>query len=143
MPEESKRVVLLIFLFAVFIFLAIIIFVFSFSLERGSSNYSETTSKAAIECVGYSFRIVGGSINYTEGELSFIVEPAGGGSLNRLVVKSGENEIETKNIDFSASYRQNVKVVIDVSEGFELFPKRCGDNVKVCSIASGMCETKS
>ena len=142
MPEQSRRVALLIFLFAIFIFLAVFIFIFSYGVTKGGQNYTETTSKKAIECVGYSFRVVGDSITYNNSELSFVVEPSGGGSLNKLVIKSDGKEVETKNIDFSASYKQNVKVNISVSDIFELSPNGCDENIKVCSIPANSCEAK-
>jgi len=140
MPEESKRTALLFFLFAIFILLGAIIFIYSYNIAKGSANYSETTSKASIECVGYSFRVVGDSISYNNSELSFVVEPSGGGNLNKLVVNADGIRAETKNIDFSASFRQSIKVNIQVSDAFELSPKGCAENIKKCSISAKQCE---
>ncbi|MEM4337122.1 MAG: hypothetical protein QXG86_03905 [Candidatus Woesearchaeota archaeon] len=141
MPEESKRISLVIFLISIFVFLAIIIFVFSFSLTRGGANYTATTTKTAMECIGYGFRIIGGSIDYKEDELTFIIEPAGGGKINKLIVKSENQEKETKNIDFSSSFKQQVKINIRANEYFEIYPVGCPENIKRCSISRNICES--
>ena len=140
MPEESKRTVFYIFLFVIFVFLAVFIFVFIYNTYTEAANYTTSETKSSIECVGYSFRIVGGSIHYSNGTLNFLLQPAGGGKLNQIIVRAGEEEAE-KNADFSTSYRQNITAKIEVpGDAFELFPKGCEDNQKNCSISANNCE---
>ena len=116
------------------------IFIYSFGLFRGGTNYSSVTSTSSIECVGYSFRIVGGTLEYVNGSLKFEVEPSGGGEINKLIIRSGIEETETRNIDFSASYKQTVKANVPVTETFEVYPKGCEENIKQCNITSMTCE---
>jgi len=140
MPAESKRTAFYIFLFLIFFFLAIFIFVFIYNTYTETTNYTTTTTKSSVECVGYTFRVIGGTIHYSEGVLNFIVEPAGGGKINTMIVSSGGSSAETKNIDFAARYMQNVTVAINASDSFELSPKGCEGNQKNCSISANNCE---
>ncbi len=142
MPEESKRTAFYIFLFLIFFFLAIFIFVFIYNTYTGTANYTTTTTQRSVECIGYAFRIIGGSMHYSNGLLNFIIEPVGGGKINTMIVSSGGSSSETKNVDFAYSYDQNVTVAINISDSFEIYPKGCSDNAKECSISSQSCTSK-
>jgi len=140
MPEESKRISLFIFLFAIFIVLAVIIFVFMYNAYKGATNYSSTTTKTSVECAGYSFRIVGGTILYENGILSFEFDPSLGGARekNPLIIVIGKEEIETKPVDFT--FKQRIKIETAPLEEFQIYPKGCKDIIRNCSLAKNRCE---
>jgi hypothetical protein len=138
MAGESKRVALLVFLFFIFIFLAVIIFVFMYGTYLKSSNYSEAETKSSVECIGYSFRIIDGTISYENGTLSFVFEPLGGaGGKNPLIISSENKEVETQPVDFS--FKQKIRMEMPPLDSFNVSPKGCGDIIKKCDVAKNRC----
>ena len=140
MAEQSKNTALLVFLIILFIFLAVIIFVFIFSTYRNTSAYTTETTKSSVECASYSFRIVGGSLEYSNNTLSFLFDPSLGGARERnslVLVMNGE-EIETP--EFQFTFRQKIKVDTEYSETFQIYPKGCKDIIRTCNLTRNKCQ---
>ncbi len=140
MAEQSKNTALFVFLVILFIFLAVIIFVFIFSTYQSTSNYTIEATKSSVECASYSFRIVGGSLEYNNNTLSFLFDPSLGGARERnsLVLIINGEEIETPELQFT--FRQKIRIETEYPETFQIFPKGCKDIIRTCNLTRNKCE---
>lgn len=140
MAERSKSVALFIFLLFLFIFLAVMIFIFMYNSYTSTANYSTETTKTSVECSEYSFRIVGGSVDYKNGTLMFLFDPTMGMSRapNALVINTSEEKIETEPVQFT--FEQRIKIKMSPVNEFQVYPKGCIDIRRECSVEENKCE---
>ncbi len=141
MPEESKSTALLVFLFILFIMLAIVIFAYLFTTSRDAANYTLTETRTNLECSGYSFRIVGGSLKYINNDtLVFIFDPTLGGSRekNNLIITINGEETETQKVDFT--FKHKIRIKISQPETFQIYPKGCVNITRICNMELNQCE---
>ncbi len=140
MAERSKNIALFVFLIFLFIFLAVIIFVFLYSSYTSTANYSVETTRTSVECASYTFRIVGGSLNYENGTLSFVFDPSLGRARepNALVINTTEGEAETTPIKFT--FKQRIRIKIPPVTQFQVYPKGCPDIIRNCDLDDNRCK---
>ncbi len=140
MAERSKAVTLFIFLFFIFIMLGAIIFIFTYSTYRNTSNYSTSTTKNSVDCTGYSFRVVGGTLSYENTTLSLDVDTtlATERQKNSLVFVVNGKETESRPVDFTVR-TQKLKIDVEKPGAFDVYVKGCPDIKRKCDLAANQC----
>ncbi len=127
---------LMVFLLLIFVMLGLYIAVWISNVYKGTTAYTETNGKTAIECIGYSVYV--SDLKYSNNQVSFLIENAVHSDLdiNGLEIKSGAQKVlDNTTIKIGRKARINAKLPNLLQNAtFFIYPKGCNSYPQICNV---------